>query len=142
VAETSPIQSVEISTIAHATEDISKVENALRRLGITVPFTRRNLEGHHGNLIVKVDARLSHKDAGRFAESLIKLLSRTERLQIQRDLTLHSDDEGNLYIRLDKQRLFLGEVRLSEEDPVRVKIKFNRLLGESKRAMTVLLESE
>ena len=144
MAEKSPIQSVEISTIAHATEDTSKVEDALRKLllGTSLQFTRRHLEGHHGNPIVKVDARLSYKDAVRFAETLIKLLSRSERLQIQRDLTLHSDDEGNLYIRLDKQKLFLGEVRLGEEDPVRVKIKFNRLLGESERAMTGFLESE
>jgi RNA binding exosome subunit len=144
VVEILPIQSVEISTIAHATEDTSKVEDALRKLllGTSLQFTRRYLEGHHGNPIITVHARLSHKDAVRFAETLIKLLSRSERLQIQRDLTLHSDDEGNLYIRLDKQKLFLGEVRLSEEDPVRVKIKFNRLLGESERAMTGFLESE
>ena len=144
MAEISPIQSVEISTIAHATEDTSKVENALRRLllGTSLPFTRRYLEGHYRNPIVRVDTRLSRKDAVRFAETLMRDLPRSERLRIQRNLALHSDDEGNLYIRLDKQKLFLGEVRLGEEDPVRVKIKFSRLLGESERAMTDLLESE
>jgi RNA binding exosome subunit len=144
MAEKSPIQSVEISTIAHATEDTSKVEAALRKLllDISLPFTRRYLEGHHGNPIVKVDAKLSHKDAVKFATSLIQLLSRSERLQIQRDLALHIDSEGNLYIRLNKQKLFLGEVRLGEEDPIRVRIKFNRLIGEAKVAMTGFLESE
>ena len=144
MAEISSIHSVEISTIAHATEDTSKVEEALRRLllGTSLPFTRRYLEGHHRNPIVRVDTRLSRKDAVRFAETLMRDLPRSERLRIQRNLALHSDDEGNLYIRLDKQKLFLGEVRLGEEDPVRVKIKFSRLLGESERAMTDLLESE
>ena len=61
---------------------------------------------------------------------------RSERLRIQRDLALYSDDEGNLYIRLDKQDLSLGEIRLAVEDPVRVRMKFNRLSGESKRTMT------
>ena len=36
------------------------------------------------------------------------------------------DSKGNLYIRLDKQRLCLGRVNLSEKDPVRIVIKNKR----------------
>jgi RNA binding exosome subunit len=139
-----PIQSVEISTIAHATEDPSKVDNALQNLLLDIhqPFTRRYLEGHHGNPIVKIESKLTHENAARFAYTLIHHLSKSERLKLLRDLQLHSDDDGNLYIRVDKQKSFLGAIQMAEEDPIRVKIKFNRLMGDSKKSMMNFLESE
>jgi len=139
-----PIQSVEISTIAHATEDPSKVDNALQNLLLDThqPFTRRYLEGHHGNPIVKIEAKLTHESAARFAYTLIRHLSKSERLILLRDLQLHSDDDGNLYIRVDKQKSLLGAFQMAEEDPIRVKIKFNRLMGDSKKSMMNFLESE
>lgn len=139
-----PIQSVELSTIAHATEDPSKVDKALQNLllGIYQPFTRRYLEGHHGNPIVKIEAKLTFENAGQFAHSLVSKLSKSERLKILRDLQLHSDDDGNLYIRVDKQRLLQGDFQIAEDDPIRVKIKFNRLMGDCKKSMMTFLESD
>jgi len=91
-----PIQSVELSTIAHATEDPSKVDKALQNLllGINQPFTRRYLEGHHGNPIVKIEAKLTDEMAGQFAHSLVSKLPKIERLKILRDLQLVSQDSG------------------------------------------------
>ena len=138
------IQSVEISTIAHATEDPAKVDNALQNLllGIHQPFTRRYLEGHHGNPIVKIEAKLAHKTATQFAHLFIQRLTKSERLLLLRDLQLHSDDEGNLYIRVDKQKSLLGTFEIADDDPIRLKIKFNRLMGDSKKSMMDFLESE
>jgi RNA binding exosome subunit len=138
------IQSVELSTIAHATEDPSKVDKALQNMlqDIHQPFTRRYLEGHHGNPIVKIEAKLAYEDASQFAYMLIHKLSKSERLIILRDLQLHSDDDGNLYIRVDKQRLLQGTLQIAEDDPIRVKIKFNRLMGDCKKSMMQFLESD
>ena len=138
------IQSVEISTIAHATEDPTKVENALQNLllGIHQPFTRRYLEGHHGNPIVKIEAKLTKKTAVQFANLFIQQLTKSERLSILRHLQLHSDDEGNLYIRVDKQKSLLGTFQMADDDSIRLKIKFSRLMGDSKKSMMDFLESE
>lgn len=139
-----PIQSVELSTIAHATEDPNKVDKALQNLllGLHQPFTRRYLEGHHGNPIVKIEAKLTSEDASRFAYLLASKLPKIERLKLLRDLHLHTDDDGNLYIRVDKQRLLQGALQLAEDDPIRVKIKFNRLMGDYKKSMITFLESD
>jgi len=138
------IQSVEISTIAHATEDPTKVENALQNLllGIHQPFTRRYLEGHHGNPIVKIEAKLTKKTAVQFANLFIQQLTKSERFSILRHLQLHSDDEGNLYIRVDKQKSLLGTFQMADDDSIRLKIKFSRLMGDSKKSMMDFLESE
>lgn len=106
------VQSVEISTIAHATDDLEKVQLALKSL---LPdslrdrelFTRRYMQGHHGNPIVTFDARLTKpSDVEDFTQHFIERMSKSERLLIERDLDLHSDGEGNLFIRVDKQQAF------------------------------------
>jgi RNA binding exosome subunit len=137
-----PIQSVEISTIAHATEDLGKVDIALQNLGIHQPLTRRYLEGHHGNPIVKIEAKLTHKTAAQFARLFIQQLTKKDRLLLLNDLQLHSDDEGNLYIRIDKQESFLGTFQMAEDDLIRIKIKFSRLMGDSKKGMMNFLGME
>jgi RNA binding exosome subunit len=91
---------------------------------------------------VKIEAKLTYENANQFAYSLVRKLAKSERLILLRDLQLHSDDDGNLYIRLDKQRLLQGSVQVAEDDPIRVKIKFNRLIGDCKKSMMLFLESD
>jgi RNA binding exosome subunit len=142
------IQSVEISTIAHATDDFDKVQHALssilpESLKQRQLFTRRYLEGHYRNPIVTFDAKLTKTtEVTEFTDHLMANISRTGRLIIERDLDLHSDSEGNLYVRIDKQQAFRGSIELGDEDPIRVRIKFSRLSGNPKKLMKQLLESE
>ena len=142
------IQTVEISTIAHATDDLDKVQTALTRL---IPdklkgrqlFTRRYLDGHYGNPIVTFEARLTKpSEVDEFTTFFLSQLSKRDKLVIQRDLRLYSDADGNLYIRLDKQKTFRGIVQLGEEDPIRVRMKFIRFTGQATDLMIKYLESE
>lgn len=142
------MHSVEISTIAHATDDLSKVQAALRAI---LPdslrgrelFTRRYLQGHYRNPIVTFDAKLTKpSEVKDFTQHFIKRISKSEKLLIQRDLDLHSDTEANLFIRVDKQQAFRGTVEVGDEDPIRVKLKFSRLAGKSEDLMKEFLESE
>ena len=144
---THPIQSVELSTIAHATDDLDKVQTALNQL---LPesqrgrqlFTRRYLEGHYNNPIVTFAAKLSDSsEIDEFTKFLLSHLSKNDKLSIERDLSLHSDEEGNLYLRIDKQQAFLGSVTLNDEDPIRVKLKFARFEGNASDLMLNCLES-
>lgn len=142
------VQSVELSTIAHATDDLEKVQGALTRL---LPeklkgrqlFTRRYLQGHYGNPIITFEARLTDPaDVEEFKVSLLKQLPEIERSSIVRDLDLHSDQDGNLYIRIDKQKMLRGMLRLSQDDPIRIRMKFARFTGEATDLMIKYLESE
>lgn len=142
------LQHVQISTIAHATDDLNKVQAALRfilpeSLKEREVFTRRYLQGHHGNPIVTFEAKLSTKnEVDQFKHEFSRQLARNEKLVIERDLESHSDDDGNLYIRLDKQQAFRGLVELGDEDPIRLRLKFSRLRGDPKDLMKEFLESE
>jgi len=142
------LQSVQISTIAHATDDLDKIQAALRfilpkSLKEREIFTRKYMQGHHGNPIVTFEAKLTkHQEVDQFIHHFKKQLTKNEKLTIKRDLGMHSDDEGNLYIRLNKQQAFRGYVELGDEDPIRVRLKFGRLSGETREVMKRFLESE
>jgi len=139
---------VEISTIAHATDDLAKVQVALIRL---LPpllkdrqlFTRKYMEGHHGNPIVTFEAKLTKpSDVEEFKAFFRKVLSNTDKLMVKRNLDLHSDAEGNLYIRIDKQQSFRGKIQLGDNDPIRVRMKFSRFTSDFTRLMINYLESD
>jgi len=96
------VQSVEISAIAHATDNLEKIQAALTTI---MPeslkgrqlFTRRYLEGHYRNPITTFEARLTKPaDVEEFTSNFFRRLSKSEKLRIERDLALHSDPEGNL----------------------------------------------
>jgi RNA binding exosome subunit len=142
------LQSVQISTIAHATDGLDRVQAALRfilpdSLRDRELFTRRYMQGHHGNPIVTFQAKLTRpREVADFVNHLMEQLAKNEKLLIERSLVSHTDDEGNLFIRLDKQQAFRGVVELGEEDPIRLKLKFSRLGGNAKELMKKFLESD
>lgn len=122
--------SLEISAIAHATEDPSKVENAIL---FVVPddlrgkakFTRRYLEGHHGNEIITISTKLSDPERIRqIAIRLGQLLPSMDKRLLAQSLSKHVDGEGNLYLRFDKQQAIQGRLSSEQVDPIRLKFKF------------------
>jgi len=120
---------VEFSTIAHATEDVNRVTEAVlsiipSELRGSIPFTRRYLDGHHGNPIVMLTVRVTkEKIAETIVEHIFAMLSRPERRELSLDFDRSLDEENNFYIRLDKQEAANGRVRLTREDPIRVKVR-------------------
>jgi RNA binding exosome subunit len=106
-------------------------------------FIRRYLEGHYRNPITTFEAKLTKpEDVEEFTSNLFGQLSKSARLRIERDLALYSDKEGNLYVRVDKQQALQGIVQLGEDDPIRIRLKYNRLRGEATQLMKTTLGVE
>jgi RNA binding exosome subunit len=125
-----PLLSVDVSAIAHATEDINRVEQSIRFVAeclskTEVNFTRRYMRGYHGNMIATVSARLSSRQVSNETLRLLSSkLSDEDRHFLSRDLRTCIDEEGNLYLRFDKQDAYLGSMTLHQGDPIRMKLKF------------------
>jgi len=115
----------EINLVLHATEDEDKVLKAIEDVLLVQPkrFSSSHLEGHFKNRIVLQKAILSSNEAGSLAKRVMSLLNSTEREHLSRFLHEYSDEKGNLYIRLDKQRICKGRVSLSESDAIRIRFK-------------------
>ncbi|MDX1748090.1 MAG: RNA-binding protein [Halobacteriales archaeon] len=117
-----PIHYVDVRAFCFATEDDARVESALRTL---LPedqvLTRETSQGHHGDRIVVLSARIENADGIRATVDRIRGIDEIDRVRAELDRRV--DDDCALFIRFDKQAAFQGRVRLGEGILVRVKIE-------------------
>lgn len=124
------ILSAEISVIVHATEDPARVSVALRNVLPTslrdeVKIVTQRLKGHHGNPIEILETELrKRKMIDQFFDYLLEILDGEHLSYLKNNLSTQMDEDGNLYVRLNKQAAYIGEIRSKEEDPIRIKMKF------------------
>ena len=124
-----PIGYIDIRVFAHATEDPQKVEAATKNLfpislQETLIFQKTTLAGHYSNPIILFTAKLT--DRKLLPSALEKLgadLSALDKEELNQDIKLHLE-KGNLYLRFDKQAAFLGKLKLTQNDPIHLKIHF------------------
>ena len=123
---------MDVSSFIHVTEDPNKVITACRNVlpldyAEEITFECRNLLGHYHNPITLLKARIKNKQfLGAFIINLAESLSEVEKTYLFSDVSRRIDNGGALYLRLDKQEAFLGRMKLSNEDPIRVSIKLLR----------------
>jgi len=85
-----------------------------------------DLAGHHGNPITLFESRLrSRKVAQAFLENLASGLSIMDKEMLGREIGQHLE-RGNLYIRLDKQSAYLGELKLGSTDTIHLRMHFRK----------------
>jgi hypothetical protein len=126
-----PVWYVDLRVFAHATEDPERVLTAVRNVlppewVDSVVFKRSDLVGHHGNPIVLFEARV--KDRRSVQAVFVKLcsgLGLMEKEVLAGEISKHLE-RGNLYLRLDKQSAFLGELRLGSVDAIHVRVHFKK----------------
>lgn len=142
------VVSAKLSAIVHATEDVDRVLQALGRLFPDGSFppkveTRRS-EGHYGNEIRTLDLSVRGAAASRLLEHLWTGLSSFDRVSILDVLDKHLDSSGTLYLRLDKEEILRGILKMKEQDPIRIQLTFRRSVKsdvESNHEVKEILES-
>lgn len=123
---------MEVSSFIHATEDSDKVIAACRNVlpadyADEITFESRDLLGHYGNPITLLRVRIKQKQVlEAFIENLAGSLSEVEKECLSSGVRRRIDDRGALYLRLDKQEAFLGQMKLGNMDPIRVTIRLVR----------------
>ena len=118
------LQSLEVSFLVHATEDESRVVEAIRsQLSIRDSPTMEVLEGHFGNRIVRVKYHATGQEATRLFAHISSSIPSLERKRILSDIGRNLDEHNALFLRFSKQELLAHRLVLSENDPVRIKVK-------------------
>jgi len=132
------VDRIDAETHAHATEDYDKVMSTLINLlgpGVAKLVEVSSLRGHYNNPIKVFRVVLRLKGCGNddVVRGIAARLSDEDKRLIE--LSLDSRVSGNkLYLRFDKQRLYLNELMLSSgDDVVKVIIHLNpvKLRGSS-----------
>ena len=120
---------IDIRVFAHATEDATKVQTAVKNLltpelADTVVFEQTSLEGHHRNSITVFTAKLTdEKQLPLTVQKIGQGLSALDREALGNDVQLHLE-KCNLYLRFDKQSAFCGNFKFTQTDPIHLKIHF------------------
>ena len=127
------IVSARISTIAHATEDRSKVMKAVRTvcpedLPSSAPQTGK-FKGHYGNGIETITLSLRGRGSEIFFRRLWRNLTSSDQATIIREVDDRLDEEGNLHFRLDKDECYHAVLRLRNEDPIKIQVTLRAKLA-------------
>jgi hypothetical protein len=106
----------------YATEDKERVERALRHyLPEEYPVEQDTNEGHHGDEIVVLSARVDNADDVRHV--MEKVLDAGERDRIIDEIEERVDDDCSFHLRLDKQEAYSGVSALGEGLHLRAKVE-------------------
>ena len=117
--------SAEINIVVHATENENKILHSLYDI-LSIPaekFTSLVSDGHWGNKISILTATIDGHVAKELVLKIISMLNSVDRYHLSNFFDRYIDEKGNLYIRLDKQRICKGRISLSDSDSVRIQFK-------------------
>ncbi len=137
------VEKLVIQVLCYATEDPKKVLKAVENvLGADaarkMSMSSERLEGYYGDPITLM--RIFLLDRELCEKALLRIfssLSSSERDELWRDRSKLGRHGGKLYIRLDKQEAFLGRIRPSDKDPIRIVVE---LRGDVKALRKMLEE--
>ena len=117
-----PFHYVDLRAFCYATEDEKRVEQALRTyLPEEFPVERTESEGHHGDRILVLSARVEKADGIRHVLDRIAELGEADRLRDELDQRVTENCE--LFMRLDKQAAYRGRAELGEGITLRAKVE-------------------
>ena len=120
------VEKLIIQVLCYATEDPKKVLKAVENvLGADAAkktsMSSERLEGYYGDPITLMRIFLLDRElCEKVLLRILSNLSNSEREELWRDRSKLGRHGGKLYIRLDKQEAFLGRIRLSDKDPIRM----------------------
>ncbi|RLG76289.1 MAG: exosome protein [Thermoprotei archaeon] len=131
------VKSLELIANCHATEDVSKVKQAMlnlipEKLRSKVEFTQSVLRGHYGNPITRIVLYMKNKDAEETLKHIASKMSNIDKRILKTSLDLRTE-ASKLYLRFSKQEAYLGNMVLEDSDDiVRAIVTFKGVRGKSK----------
>ncbi|MUV88855.1 RNA-binding protein [Halapricum sp. CBA1109] len=119
-----PFHYVDLRTFCYATEDEKRVTAALETfLPEETELQRVENEGHHGDRIVTLSARLENADDVRYVLDRVGELTDDEHERLLSELDQRVDDNCSFFLTLSKQAAFEGRVELGDGITLRGKVE-------------------
>jgi len=131
-----PFTALHARTFCHATEDLDKVKTALENTVGKLDVVVSRTEGHHGNPITIFETRL---DETKGINEFFSRLSTQDVEELLGSLGSRIDDGCNLFLRIDKQSAFMGDIKLaSSDDVISVRLKVRAFPARSEVASSIV----
>jgi len=121
---TVPFHYVDLRAFCYVTEDEKRVASALRTfLPEETDLERVESEGHHGDRILVLSARVENADGMRTILAALDALPDEDRRQLEAELDERVNENCAFFLTFDKQAAFNGEVRFGDGITVRAKVE-------------------
>lgn len=125
----------------YGTENEEKVRKAIRTLFPNSKLQKESIKGYYKNPVLILHGKIDKSGEIKDFIQKIKNLKQSDRHKILDDLERKTDDKGNLFLRLHKQRAYLGELKLTEHgDSIHLKIKMAAYPAKKKPAIKLARE--
>lgn len=119
-----PFHYVDLRAFCYVTEDDKRVEDALRLfLPPEFDIDRAVSEGHHGDRILVLSARVENADDIRTVLSAVGDLPAEDAERIQSELDERVDENCSFFLTFDKQAASNGDVELGDGITLRAKVE-------------------
>ena len=118
------IHNISYRTFVYGTENVEKVKKAIKTLFPESLPQCDTTEGYYKNPVLILHDKIENKgDIKNFIRKL-KLIEPSQKKKILSELKNKIDDNGNLFLRFDKQTAYLDGLKIVEHgDSIHVKIK-------------------
>jgi len=114
---------IQIETFSHATEDIEKVKSLLSKFfSFDITFNENKTYGHFGNEITIINVELSkNKEIKDFISNFLTIVDKNYILET---LEKRLDEDGILFIRMGKERVFNDDFTIDDNGDILLSMKF------------------
>ena len=114
---------IQIETFSHATEDVEKVKSLLSKFfSFDITFKENKTYGHFGNEIIIINVELSRdKEIKIFVSDFLKNVDKSHILET---LEKRLDEDGILFIRMNKERVFNDDFTIDDNGDILISMKF------------------
>ncbi|MFC7072091.1 RNA-binding protein [Halovenus rubra] len=119
-----PFHYIDLRTFCYGTEDDERVEDALRSfLPEEFEIQRAESEGHHGDRILVLSARVENADEMRTVLGALGDLPDEEFAQVQDELDERVTENTEFFLSLSKQAAFSGDIERGDGITFRAKVE-------------------
>lgn len=130
--------SLHARAFSHETEDIEKVELAIRNVLDVERVSMHRTEGVHGNAIFVLEAST---DDPKCIDGFLRRLTKDDLRAIIGTAVDRVDEDCNMFIRLDKQDAFRGNARLAlHDDVISLRMRIRSFPAKRERATSLAVE--
>lgn len=135
------IHNISYRVFVYGTENEEKVREAVKTLFPNSHPQVEATEGYFKNPVLILHDKIGKKRETKDFIKILQNLDSSTKMRILNELDKKMDEKGNLFLRFDKQRAYLGDLKIIEHgDAVHVKIKIAAYPAKKEKAMELARE--
>ncbi|MCK9152068.1 RNA-binding protein [Methanobacterium alcaliphilum] len=132
------IHNISYRVFVHGTENEDKIKDALITLFPNISFEREETEGYYKNPVIILKEKIDKKREIKEFIQRLQNINEKEKESIFHDLERKMDDNGNLFLRFNKQEAYHGNWKIVEHgDSIHVRIKIAAYPAKKKVAIKI-----